>query len=94
LFQSRRSAGPDPIPACNYDELGEQARPDEAEDLRPPDQDKAVETRSAVSTAKPAKSKMVGFVEPPPDDPFRYGASKSHQLGYQLRRGRLLQILL
>ena len=35
LFQSRRYAGPDPIPALNLEELGELARPDVGEDEKP-----------------------------------------------------------
>ena len=35
MFQSKRYAGPDPIPALNLEELGEQARPEVEEEEKP-----------------------------------------------------------
>ncbi len=42
---------------------------------------------SAASLSKPPKSKTVSFREPPPDDPFRYGASKPPPEGVSAQAG-------
>ena len=81
MFQSKRYAGPDPIPALNLEELGEQARPEVEEEEKPREEvaegvSNAPSIPSAASLVKPPKSKTVSFREPPPDDPFRYGASR------------------
>ena len=94
LFQSRRYAGPDPIPALNYEEHGEQARPEEAEASASREQEQGEEGEtgaskapSAVSMSRPLKSKGVSFAQPPPDDPFRYGASKPPPVGISAKAG-------
>ena len=81
LFQSKRYAGPDPIPALNLEELGEQARvEDEGEGKSreevAADVSNAPSILLAASLSKPSKSKTVSFRELLPDDPFRYGAWK------------------
>ena len=92
LFQTRKYAEPDPIPALKFEELGEQARCETEDDERPPEQVAAGDSNaptapSAVSIAKPVISKAVSFAEPPPDDPFRYGASKAPPQGIAAEAG-------
>ena len=92
LFQSKRYAGPDPIPALNLEELGEQARPEVEVEEKPREEvgegvSNAPSIPSAASLVKPPKSRAVSFREPPPDDPFRYGASKPPPEGVAAQAG-------
>ena len=92
LFQSRRYAGPDPDPALNLEELGEQARLDVGEDEKPREEvaegvSNAPSAPSAVVLPKQSKSKTVSFAQPPPKDPFRYGASKPPPEGLAAQAG-------
>ena len=98
LFQSRRYAGPDPIPALNYEEHGEQARPEEAEIPASREQEQGEEGEtgaskapSAVSMSRPSKSKAVSFAQH--HLMIRSGMEhrNHHPLGYQLRRGTVAE---
>ncbi len=76
----------------NFEELGEQARRETEDDERPGEEVAAGDSHaptapSAVSVAKPVKSKVVSFAEPPPDDPFRYGVSKAPPRGIAAEAG-------
>ena len=94
LFQSKRYAGPDTIPALHLEELGEQARPEvevEGEEKSREEVAEGVSNApsipSAASLSKPPKSRAVSFREPPPDDPVRYGASRPPPEGVAAQAG-------